>query len=237
MDTKLSTARLRWDLSQVPSHAQYERYYENRKPDFIPRSIFENHSKIFLEIGAGSGCFVMEMARLHADTYHIAVERDKERGKTLVRRTERSGLPNLSGYRGNAIPALIHGVPSESLDRIYILYPCPWPKTAHRKHRWFLHPVMPHLIRVLKPGGLLIWTSDQEFYIQEAAYVCANAYKMETLSNGKIQPNPWNELARFPEGRTKFERTFWQSGMPSFEYIGKKISGSIPGQGENPPLT
>ena len=141
------------------------------------------------------------------------------RGKRLVKKAARSGLPNLAGFRGNAIPTLIHGIPSESVERVYLLYPCPWVRNSQRKNRWYVHPIMPHLVRILKKGGLLIWASDQKFYIDEAAFVSENIYKMKPLVCGPISLNPYNDLQDFPSGRTKFEQTFLRQGMPCYEAI------------------
>jgi tRNA (guanine-N7-)-methyltransferase len=200
----------------------YEAFWKERNAEFIPPEIFSTHKRVFLEIGAGTGWFFLEMAARHPDIFFLPVERDRMRGNRLVYRATRKNLSNVAAFRGNAIPALIHGIPEESLERIYILYPCPWPKTAHRKNRWYLHPIMPHLIRVLKPGGILVWASDQRFYIDEAHYVCEKQFGLKTLSHGVLQQNPYNDLAEFPEGRTKFEHTFLASGHPCHELIVQK---------------
>ena len=140
----------------------------------------------------------------------------------MIQKFVKSRLTNIQGFRGNAIPALITGIPSESVERIYILYPCPWPKNAHRKNRWYLHTVMPHLVRILKPGGLIIWASDQEFYIREATFVSETKYSLKSLYSGQILPNEWNTLTDFPSGRTSFESKFFSTNHTCFELISQE---------------
>jgi release factor glutamine methyltransferase len=217
--TQINAARIAWDLRRRANTAVYEDYWKSRNFSFIPAELFQGQRPVWLEIGAGSGWFFTEMAKRHPENQFIAVERCKKRGTRLVRKTSRAGLPNLAGFRGNAIPALIHGIPTASVERIYILYPCPWPRMSQRKNRWYLHPIMPHLQRILKPGGLLVWASDQKFYIDEARYVSEHNFGFEILAHGAIAPNPHNALELFPEGRTKFERTFLGQGLPCFEVI------------------
>src|SRR5207245_2382784 len=107
-------------------------------------------------------------------------------------------------------------------ERVYLLYPCPWPKTAQRKNRWYLHPIMPHLVRILKKDGMLIWASDQKFYIDEARFVCEQRYGLEILIHGAIAPNSYNDLEHFPVGRSKFEQMFLSQGLPCYEVIARK---------------
>jgi len=159
------------------------------------------------------------MARLYPEKLLIAIERSKIRATRMVRKVERTQHPNLLGFRGNAVPAVIRDVPSGRVERLYIMYPCPWPKNAQRKNRWYLHPMMPHLVRVLKEGGLIIWTSDQKFYIDEARWVCEQIYGMEVLVHGEIAPNAYNDMDKFDGPRTTFEKNFLGTGLPCYELI------------------
>ena len=48
---------------------------------------------------------------------------------------------------------LLRALPDACLDRLFLLFPDPWPKARHAKRR-FVHPAMlPELARVLKPGA------------------------------------------------------------------------------------
>jgi tRNA (guanine-N7-)-methyltransferase len=218
----INGARLRWDVAQWRNDAtareRYEAYWRDRNR--VPEALFDA-GRIWLEIGAGSGAFLEAMARRYPDVRCIGIERSRDRGKTLEKRHRRLNLPNHFGIRGNAIPTLIHGVPSASIEKLFILYPCPWPKMGHRKQRWYLHPTMPHLLRVMKPGGVMVWASDAKFYIDEARFVLEDVYGLEILAHGPIAPNPWNELGPTPTGRSKFERTFLAAGLPCYEVVAR----------------
>lgn len=221
MDLNLNVSRLQLDLKRRGAE-RYTEYWKDRNAEFIPKELFTQRSETHIEIGAGTGWFLLEMAKQKPDATFIAIERERFRGNRLVHRSTRASLENFHGFRGNAIPAFMHGIPSESVDRVYILYPCPHPKTSQRKHRWYVHPMMPHIVRILKKGGLLIWASDQRFYIDEAHFVCSKKYDLEILSYGQLSPNEYNEVARFPSGRTKFEVSFLAQGHPVHELIARK---------------
>jgi len=202
---------------------KYIAYWETRPHCPIPYERFENYQKVYLEIGAGSGDFGLEIAAREPDSLFVGVDRDRHRGKALVRRSDKSGLNNFAGLRGNIIPALTCGMPSNSLDKIFILYPCPFSKVAQRKNRWYFHPMMAHVVRCLKPGGVLVWASDQKPYIDEAQHVCSQFYDLETLVHGLLAPNPFNGF-RLTRGRTKFENQFLREGQPCYELVVKKPS-------------
>lgn len=221
MESSINISRLKWDLAQ-PFSEQYSEYWKERNTHFIPSELFSMHPTVYLEIGAGTGWFLLELARSRPDVFFVGIERCRMRANRLVKRANRAKLPNVAAYRGNAIPAVIHGIPSESVDRLYILYPNPFPKNSQRKNRWYLHPIMPHLVRILKRGGTLVWASDQSFYIEEARFVCEDRFRMQVHKVGALSPHALNDLESFPEGRTKFEATFLANGVPCYELIVSK---------------
>jgi tRNA G46 methylase TrmB len=213
-----------WDLrAGRPGRNRFEAYWRERGTQFIPPGLFQSGKPVWLEIGAGSGGFFVPLARHYPGHQLIAIERCRHRSRRLVRKAAKSGLENVAAFRGNAVPAVVHGIPDESVDRLYILYPCPFPKTSQRKNRWYLHPAMAHFRRILKRDGLLVWASDQEFYIQEAKLACERFYQLRTLHCAALTPNPYNELDKFPGGRSKFERSFLAQGLPCYELIVQKV--------------
>lgn len=218
--SQLNVSRLDRDFS-LRRPEKYEAFWKDRAKSPLAPDVFARKS-IYLEIGAGTGWLFLELARRNPEHYFIAVERDRMRGNRLVHRAEKSGLENFSAHRGNIIPWLINSIPDQSLDRIYVLYPCPWPKTSHRKNRWYLHPIMPHIVRALKKDGIIVWASDQRFYIDEAAHISATKYPLKTLAHGPLAPNPWNHLEEFPKGRTKFESHFLATGQECHELVVQK---------------
>lgn len=215
--------KLRWLLKNRSADdvTRYESYWKQQRSDLFDKKLFE-HPQVYLEIGSGSGWMITSLAKKHPEVFFIGVERDRNRSASFIKRTAREGLKNVAALRGNAIPSIIHGIPDQSLDRLYVLYPCPFYKSAQGKNRWYLHPAMRHFIRALKPGGLIVWASDQQFYIDEAATVCAKVYGLEQLIHGALKPNAYNHLEEFPVGRTKFETHFLSTGQLCFELIVRK---------------
>jgi len=106
-----------------------------------------------LEIGPGRGDFLLSMAGQCPDKRFVAVELAKKRFYKLIPRIERRGLSNILLINGNAgliIPELIS---AETFEKIYVLFPDPWPKRRHIPHRLMSISFIEHLTRILKPGG------------------------------------------------------------------------------------
>jgi len=55
-------------------------------------------------------------------------------------------------------------LPDASIDRLYILFPDPWPKTRHKKRRLIQPDFIAEAGRLLKPGGRLRFATDWADY-------------------------------------------------------------------------
>ena len=85
---------------------------------------------------------------------------------------------------------LLRALPDACLDRLFLLFPDPWPKARHAKRR-FVHPAMLALVaRVLKPGGHWRIASDDPTY---------QAWTTEVLSAQTLFTVPPPATAR-PDG-------------------------------------
>jgi tRNA (guanine-N7-)-methyltransferase len=72
-------------------------------------------------------------------------------------------LANIRIRAGDAREVL-EALPAASLDRVYILYPDPWPKRRQWKRRFISAETIATLARVLKPGGDVRFATDIDDY-------------------------------------------------------------------------
>jgi tRNA (guanine-N7-)-methyltransferase len=125
---------------------------------------------LWLEIGFGGGEHTLAQARAHPEATLIACE-VFENGicsllSALVPQGEEAEAPlppNLWLWTDDA-RLLLRKLPEACIDRLFLLFPDPWPKARHAKRR-FVHPAtLPLLARVLRPGAEWRVASDDPTY-------------------------------------------------------------------------
>ena len=80
---------------------------------------------------------------------------------------DEQGLSNIRLRRGDARD-LVATFADASIDRAFILFPDPWPKTRHRKRRLIQPAFVAELARILKPGAPLRFATDWSDYASRA---------------------------------------------------------------------
>lgn len=117
-----------------------------------------------LEIGFGGGEHLVHRAQENPKTGFIGVEPFVNSMAKLLSRVDELGLKNIRVYDDDATQVL-DWLPDASLDRIDLLYPDPWPKRKHWKRRFVSEVNLDRFYRVLKPGGLFLFASDIDTYV------------------------------------------------------------------------
>jgi tRNA (guanine-N7-)-methyltransferase len=130
---------------------------------FEPRR-FDARRPARLEIGFGGGEHLAHQAALHPDVAFIGAEPFINGVAKLLALIEARRLHNIMVHAGDA-RELFSALPDGSLDRIYLLYPDPWPKTRHHRRRLVNQENLRHFHRLLRPGGLFLFASDIAHYV------------------------------------------------------------------------
>jgi len=118
---------------------------------------------LVLEIGFGGGEHLVAQATAHPDQRFIGVEPFLNGVASCLRHIEESGAQNIRLHQGDARDVIAR-LPDASLDRVYILFPDPWPKLRHHKRRLIQPEFLHKLARVMKPGAELRFATDWANY-------------------------------------------------------------------------
>ncbi len=126
-------------------------------------TIFPDHKECWMEIGFGGGEHLAHQAQLQPNVGIIGCEPYINGVGDMLKKIEREKLSNIRIFPDDA-RLLMERFPDDSLDRMFILYPDPWPKNRHHKRRLISAPFLDELARVMKPGALLRLATDHEDY-------------------------------------------------------------------------
>ena len=125
---------------------------------------FARSAGLEVEIGFGTGDFLVQRALENKDRDFVGMEL----GWVLVRRALRkiglAGVENVRVMRVDARVAFQRVFVEGCLDRVWALFPCPWPKEKHASHRLFSHAFFKLINSRLKPEGKINIVTDYAPY-------------------------------------------------------------------------
>lgn len=139
--------------------------------------------RIVLEVGCGHGHFLTAFADAHPGRVCLGVDRDGERINRALRKQARSLHGNVHFVRGD-VELLLEALPEHiRISDTYVLFPDPWPKLRHRKHRVMQDAFLSLLVERHLPQGRLMFRTDHTGYFDETAAILA-AHPRWTLVEG-----------------------------------------------------
>lgn len=160
-----------------------------------PRSLFAHRpEQIWLEIGFGGGEHLAEQARTHPKAGLIGCEVFLNGIATLLSQVSSLGLSNVRIFPEDA-RHLLDALPDGSLDRVFLLFPDPWPKRRHAGRRFIQPANLDQLARLMKAGAELRVASDDPTYIgwalAQVARHSAFAWTARGPADWRIRPADW----------------------------------------------
>lgn len=174
--------------------------------DAVPQS--------WLEIGFGGGEHLAHQAALHPDVTFFGAEPYLNGVAKLLAEIETRKLRNVRVHYGDA-RVLLGALPDGCLDRVYLLYPDPWPKARQNKRRFVSPENLVLVRRVLKANGLFLFASDIEEYVNwTREHVALHAGFVEE-GNSSVPYEDWI--------RTRYEAKAVREGRGSTYLRFKKI--------------
>lgn len=120
--------------------------------------------RLFLEIGFGGGEHLAWQIGRQPDAGFVAAEYFITGVASLLDQLPAEPPSQLRLYIGDARD-LMECLPDALFDKIFILFPDPWPKRRHHKRRLIQAATVDLLARLLKDGGELRFASDDPGYL------------------------------------------------------------------------
>jgi len=134
-----------------------------------PRTLFPAAvDAVWLEVGFGGGEHVAAQARLHPEAGIIGCEPFRNGVASLLTHLKDSNLETVRIFPNDA-RRLLPALPDACLDRVFVLFPDPWPKSRHAERRFIGRDNLDALARVMRDDGELRVASDDPVYQDWAA--------------------------------------------------------------------
>ena len=119
----------------------------------------ENLKPVFLEIGCGKGSFTCELAKAELDCNIIAIEKVPDAMILAMERAKEAGLKNVRFVNLDA-EKLGEVFGSGEIDRIFINFCDPWPKSRDAKFRLTAPAFLRNYAELLAEDGELCFKTD-----------------------------------------------------------------------------
>lgn len=176
-----------------------------------PRSWFSTQPReIWLEIGFGGAEHLLWQARENPQAGLIGVEPFINGVAKALMGIAAGNLGNVRLYDDD-VRDLLPALPAACLDRAFILFPDPWPKTRHKRRRIVSAALIEDLSRLMKPGAELRIASDIDDYVDwilRRLYAHpAFVWQAKTARDWRVRPDDWPQ--------TRYEAKAGRAGRQS----------------------
>lgn len=114
---------------------------------------------VWLEIGFGAGEHLAAQAERHREISLVGCEVFENGIARLLAQMEHRHLDNIRVFTDDA-RLLIEALPPASTDRVFILFPDPWPKRRHAKRRIVSPETLDALAVIMTDGAELRLATD-----------------------------------------------------------------------------
>ena len=116
---------------------------------YIFKNFIKKFDKIFLEIGFGYGENLINLAKNNLDKIILGCEIYEPGIANLVNKLDKKKLKNIFIYPKN-IFTLFKKIKKNSVEKVFLLFPDPWPKKRHYKRRLISKLLLKEIFKVLK---------------------------------------------------------------------------------------
>jgi len=150
-----------------PKSKDINLYLKENPPSRLDYSaIFNNSNPVEIEVGFGTGKFLMAAGKQFPETNFIGLEITRKMVHHVANQAFDNNLKNVMVVLCDGRLYMKHVVPAASVNRVHVYFPDPWTKKKHLKRRVINQEFFDSTYSVLKPGGYLNFYSDHKEYFE-----------------------------------------------------------------------
>ena len=143
----------------------------NQKKILDLKRLFGNQSPIHVDIGFGDGNALIQEAEKNPETNFIGIEVHRPGIGRCLMEIKKKQLSNILISSHDAQEVMKSQIKDDSLDRINLYFPDPWPKKKHHKRRIVQEDFLDLINSSLMPRGFFYCKTDWEDYAKHISKV------------------------------------------------------------------
>ncbi len=174
--------------------------------------IFGNNNPIVVEIGFGNGDFLKAIAERFPEKNFVGFEVSITSVHKTLKKVK--DLKNVRLVIADAKFGMREFFGPESVERVIMNFPVPWPKSAHEERRVIIPQFFETLANVLETSGKFELTTDVDWYALVAKETALETGCFE-VENYVVNPDR--------EVKTKYEKKWLEQGKDIYSLVLKKI--------------
>lgn len=129
---------------------------------------------LHVEVGFGKDIRILRAAERDPEALFLGVEISRKKALSFCRKVARLGLRNVRAFQGD-VRAVLAELRAGTVLSYTILFPDPWPKRKHWKHRWIQPDTAARIYETLAVGGRVTVATDHDGYRDQIREVLSGA--------------------------------------------------------------
>lgn len=151
-------------------------------------------TEIHFEIGFGDGQHLAGQAKNNPHIGYIGAEVFKNGVANLLSLIKDNETDNVRVFDDD-VRLLFAKIPEGFLNRVYVLFPDPWPKKRHAPRRFINQKNLNEIARILKKGGILRVATDHKIYkgwtLRQLKENSNFEWTAQTSNDWRFEPKDW----------------------------------------------
>lgn len=189
------------------------------RSDFSWTRTFGREAPHVVDIGCGTGRFLISSALARPDHDHLGIELIPPLLERTSRQADERGVTNVRFVAGDAVEWLFKRLEAASVDELHVYHPQPYYDPREVPLGMLTADFFERAWFVVRPGGILVLQTDHRGF---GRYLIQSVRKH---FDPAVQTEPWRDA---PLGRTRREIVARRKGLPILRIVARRREQPTP---------
>ena len=197
-----------------PTPENFQQLWDSKK-----RNNPDASGKVHLEIGCGSGLYLIGWALANPQDFFIGFELRYKRLVLAAKKMEQQNTNNILLMRERG-EFLHEYMPNNSMDCMHINFPDPWSKKSRRKNRILSAEFLSVMLPLFRSKGELLFKTDHLEYFETVTEILQQLKTYKIVAHtSDLHSSEYNENNIL----TEFEMLFKSKGNPPIRFLRAEV--------------